>query len=70
MLVDGKLLRYQRNTKLETFVTAFISIGSSGSQLGKKKIPKRNSKKKLTVNKSKENILSVVALMLVIFVSV
>jgi hypothetical protein len=36
----------------------FLQTGSSGSQ-GKKKIPKRNTKKKPAVNKSKETVLSV-----------
>jgi hypothetical protein len=45
----------------------FLQTGSSGSQ-GKKKIPKRNTKKKPAVNKSKETVLSVVELAPICFI--
>ena len=42
-----------------TFSFISVNVGSSDSQ-GKKKTPKRNTKKKSAVNKTKENQLSVV----------
>lgn len=57
--VDEKVCSYNRTGGIYFSHFCKINVGSSDSQ-GKKKTPKRNTKRKPAVNKTKENPLSVV----------